>query len=150
MKPDNTQLPSPPDHRRHHTALPSSPYIPTQPAYPHQHLQWSGRLWRTALRASPITQCSGQAAGVTAHMSQHDQGVSRHACPLTFPTVRVQAESESRGKKLCFLFDSLSATIWSTRSLSPPWTVLLSHPRSLRLSPGLSLIVAQTSVSFMI
>lgn len=94
-KPDKPQLPSPPEH--HHAAPSSSPHLPTRAAYPLKHLQRAAGLWRTALRASPITQRSGQAAGVTAHMSQHDQGVRRHACPLTFPTARVQAESESRG-----------------------------------------------------
>lgn len=54
----------------------SSPSAPTQPAYPLQHLQRSAGLWRTALRASPITRRSGQAAGVTAHMSQHDRGLA--------------------------------------------------------------------------
>lgn len=119
------------------------PFLPTTL----QHLQWSLLLWRTALRASPITRCSGRAAGVTAHMSQHDRGVSCHACPLTFPTVRVQAESERREKN----------------TLLPPWlpkcyhmvhSLRLSHglSLSLSLSPslGLSLIAAQTSESFMI
>lgn len=130
------------------------PYPPSLPSPP-QHLQWRAGLWRAALRASPVTRRGGQAAGVTAHMSQHERGASRHACPLTFPTVGVQAERESKGgggeRKLCFLFDSLSATIWSARSLSHSCTAVLSRPTPPpRLSPGLSLIVAQTSVSFMI
>lgn len=122
VKPDNTQLLSPPNHLTGFSSLPP----PT-----HQHLQWSLPLWRTALRASPITQCSGRAAGVTAHMSQHDRGVSCHACPLTFPTLRVQAESERREKN----------------TLLPPWLPKCYHmvhslPLSLMvclsLSPSLS------------
>lgn len=121
------------------------------PPHHHQHIQWSLPLWRTALRASPITQCSGRAAGVTAHMSQHDRGVSCHACPLTFPTLRVQAESERREKntrlppwlpKCYHMVHSLPLSLMARLCLSP----------SLSLGPslGLSLIGAQTSESFMI
>lgn len=125
--PDNTQLLSPPTLPRRLCSVSSLA------ASTHQHLQRSLPLWRTTLWASPITQCSGQAAGVTAHMSQHDRGVSCHACPLTFPTFRVHAGSEKRGgKKLpCFLFGSLSATIWSALPLS------LSHSSSVSLALAL-------------
>lgn len=108
------------------TTSPPPPLSSSPPSPPHslppslRHLQQSLPLWRTALRASPITQCSGRAAGLTAHMSQHDQGVSCHACPLTFPTLGVQAGSESREK--------------NTRL--PPWLPKCYHMvRSLPLSP---------------
>lgn len=74
---------------------------------------------------------------MTAHMSQHDRGVSCHACPLTFPTLRVHAGSERREKKpLCFLLGSLSATIWSALPLSLSWFFSLFLPLSLSAVTG--------------
>ena len=128
--PDNTQLLSPPTPPRRFP--PFSSFPPFTPPPLNRHLQWSLPLWRTALRASPITQCSGRAAGVTAHMSQHDRGVSCHACPLTFPTLRVHAESERRGKKAPLLPPWLPKCYHMVRSLPLSLTVPLS------LSPSLS------------
>lgn len=52
--------------------------------------------WEQLYEPPQFPLCSGRAAGVTAHMSQHDLGVSRQACPLTFPTLRMHAGSAKR------------------------------------------------------
>lgn len=68
---------------------------------------------------------------MTAHMSQHDQEVSCHACPLSFPTLRVHSGSENRGRKNPLLPPWLRKCYHMVHSASLSHTVLLSVSTSL-------------------
>lgn len=101
---------------------------------PSQHNQtFSGLslLLGAALRASLFSPCSGRAVGVTAHMSQHDLGVSRQACPLTFPTLRMHAGSAKRRWGDPMLPPCLCKCYHMVHSLTLPTTVILCCSASL-------------------
>lgn len=132
--PDNTQLLSRP--RPHH---PPSPHPPPFPPFLSVHSPPSSVVSSplensfTSLSNYPVQwpSCRSDRTHVTTR-----PGVSCHACPLTFPTLRVRARArggggEEKKKPLCFLLGSLSATIWSSLSLTLSLMVPLSLSASL-------------------
>lgn len=153
--PDNTQLLSRP--RPHH---PPSPRPPPFPPFLSVHSPPSSVVSSplensfTSLSNYPVQwpSCRSDRTHVTTR-----PGVSCHACPLTFPTLRVRARARGGGgrrrKKAPLLPPWLPKCYHMVQSLPHSLSHGSSFPLCLSLpslSLGLSLIAAQTSESFMI